>query len=169
MTNYRTDHRDSIPPAPIKRKPVHRTGNDPPPGRLGVYKDGQRVGHVGEHAGIGVVSRLLGGASAEVGKVQGTAAWIATGPRAHERGHPRGERQAGEVNQDGSWKCQALTQCPLGSVGTTFKGAKGPTTHYYAKLTATAAGRERMNEYKRYRGGPIHGRMGHNSEESSIE
>ena len=80
MTNYRTDHRDSIPPAPIKRKPVHRTGIDPPPGRLGVYKDGQRVGHVGEHAGIGVVSRLLGGAPAEVGKVRGTAAWIATGP-----------------------------------------------------------------------------------------
>lgn len=80
MAKFHTDHRDSIPPAPIKRKLVHRTGIDPPPGRIGIYKDGQRTGHVGEHAGIGVVSRLLGGGSAEVGKVRGKTAWIATGP-----------------------------------------------------------------------------------------
>jgi hypothetical protein len=79
MTNYRTDHRDSIPPAPIKRAAKHRTGIDPPAGRIGVYVNGQRRAHVGEHAGIAVVSRLLGGAPAEIGKVRGKTAWLSSG------------------------------------------------------------------------------------------
>jgi hypothetical protein len=76
---YRTDHRDSIPPAPIKRATKHRTGIDPPAGRLGVYVNGQRRAHVGEHAGVAVVSRLLGGAPAEIGKVRGKTAWVSGG------------------------------------------------------------------------------------------
>jgi hypothetical protein len=60
---------------------VIKPRNDAPPGRVGVYNTkGQRHGHVGVHAGIGVVSKLLGGAPAEIGKVRGRAAWIATGP-----------------------------------------------------------------------------------------
>ena len=74
---YRTDHRDSIPPPPVKRKHIHRTGIDPPDGRLGVFKDGQRFGHVGPHAGAGVAARLIGGGSVHVGRVAGKDAWIA--------------------------------------------------------------------------------------------
>jgi hypothetical protein len=80
MTKFRTTGSDVTPPPPVKRKPVYRTGIDPPPGRVGIYKDGQRRGHVGPHAGVGVVSKLLGGTMAEIGKVRGKPAWIATGP-----------------------------------------------------------------------------------------
>jgi hypothetical protein len=77
MTTFRTTGPD-----------VHRTvskvvrpRNEAPAGRVGVYNTrGQRTGHVGVHAGIGVVSKLLGGALAEIGKVKGKHAWLATGP-----------------------------------------------------------------------------------------
>src|ERR1019366_392963 len=77
---YRTTGHDVTPPPPIKRKPIHKTGVDAPPGRIGVYVDGQRRAHVGPHAGVSVVSKLLGGAPAEIGKVRGKQAWISTGP-----------------------------------------------------------------------------------------
>jgi len=64
---------------PIK-KPKFRP-HEAPPGRIGVFNTkGQRIGHVGPHAGVGVVRKLLGGGSAEIGKVKGKHSWIATGP-----------------------------------------------------------------------------------------
>jgi hypothetical protein len=73
---YRTTGHDVHHPVSKVIKPR----NDAPPGRIGVYNTkGQRRGHVGEHAGIGVVSKLLGGAPAEIGRVKNRPAWIATG------------------------------------------------------------------------------------------
>ena len=54
--------------------------NAAPPNRIGVFNSkGQRVGHVGPSAGVGVVSRLLGGAPAETTKIKGKHAWQSTG------------------------------------------------------------------------------------------
>jgi hypothetical protein len=77
MAKFRTTGHDVHHPA---SKPKFRP-NDAPANRIGVFNSkGQRVGHVGPHAGISVASRLLGGAPAEIGKVKGKPAWISTGP-----------------------------------------------------------------------------------------
>jgi hypothetical protein len=76
MTKFRTTGHDFL---RSTSKPKIRP-NDPPPGRVGVYVNGQRRAHVGPHAGVGVVSKLLGGGSASMGKVKGKPAWIATAP-----------------------------------------------------------------------------------------
>ena len=78
MTTYRThgpDVHHDLAPKIIKPQ------NSAPEGRVGVFNfKGQRVGHVGPHAGISVATRLLGGAPASIGKVKGKPAWISTGP-----------------------------------------------------------------------------------------
>lgn len=77
MTKFRTHGPDVLQSVPKVIKPR----NDAPPGRVGVYNyKGQRVAHVGPSAGIGVVSKLLGGASAETTKIKGKHAWQSTGP-----------------------------------------------------------------------------------------
>jgi hypothetical protein len=76
MTKFRTTGHDVHHPVSKLVKPQ----NGPPPGRVGVYLNGQRRAHVGPHAGVSVVSKLLGGAPAQIGKVRGKAAWIATAP-----------------------------------------------------------------------------------------
>jgi hypothetical protein len=60
---------------------VIKPQNAAPEGRVGVFNSkGQRVGHVGPHAGVSVVSKLLGGAPAETTKIKGKHAWQSTGP-----------------------------------------------------------------------------------------
>jgi hypothetical protein len=77
MTTVRTTGHDVRQPV---SKPKFRP-HEAPPGRIGVFNSkGQRVGHVGPHAGISVATRLLGGAPAEIGKIKGRPAWIATAP-----------------------------------------------------------------------------------------
>ena len=77
MKKFRTTGHDVLQPV---SKPKFRP-NDAPAGRIGVYNSkGQRVGHIGPHGGTSVVSKLLGGASAEIGKIKGKPAWISTGP-----------------------------------------------------------------------------------------
>jgi hypothetical protein len=99
---YRTTGYDVTPPPPIKRKPIHKTGVDAPPGRIGVYVDGQRRAHVGPHAGVSAVSKLLGGASAEVGKVRGKQAWIASKSpsRSKELNRAQNVKLRGQLRQD---------------------------------------------------------------------
>ena len=59
---------------------VIKPRNEAPAGRVGVYNSkGQRVAHVGPHAGVSIVSRLLGGAPAETTKIKGKHAWQSTG------------------------------------------------------------------------------------------
>jgi hypothetical protein len=77
MDKFRTHGHDVRQPV---SKPKFRP-HEAPPGRIGVFNSkGQRVGHVGPHAGTSVVTRLLGGAPAEIGKMKGKPAWISTGP-----------------------------------------------------------------------------------------
>jgi hypothetical protein len=77
MTTFRNTGHDVRHPA---SKPKFRP-NDAPSGRVGIYNTkGQRVGHIGPHGGASIVSKILGGAPAEVGKVKGRPAWIATAP-----------------------------------------------------------------------------------------
>jgi hypothetical protein len=65
---------------PVVNKPKFKP-NDPPANRIGIYNaKGQRVAHIGPHGGASVVSKLLGGAPAEIGKVKGKPAWISSGP-----------------------------------------------------------------------------------------
>ena len=77
MTKYRNTGSDVHHDMATKViKPI----NAAPANRIGVFNSkGQRVGHVGPHAGVGVVSRLLGGAPAETTKIKGKHAWQSTG------------------------------------------------------------------------------------------
>ena len=95
---------DTMPP--VKRKLVKP--NDPPPGRVGVYMHGQRRAHVGPHAGVSVVSKLLGGAPAQIGKVKGKTAWIATAPS-----------RTNAVTQAANAKLAKALKTDRGSVGDT--------------------------------------------------
>jgi hypothetical protein len=77
MTIFRTTGHDVRQPV---GKPKFRP-NDAPVNRIGIYNTkGQRVGHIGPHGGVGIVSKILGGCPASIGKVKGKPAWIATAP-----------------------------------------------------------------------------------------
>lgn len=73
---YRTDNRDSVPPAPPP-KPEAKPGTIKP-GRLGVYDSKGRLrGQVGPKATAATASRFHKQLGSKLGTVDGRPAWIA--------------------------------------------------------------------------------------------
>jgi hypothetical protein len=75
MAKYRTDTRDSIPPPPLKKRPLDKLGATPP-GKVEVIDHlGRHRGMVGKLGTAATASRFLNGRGATLTRVNGRQVW----------------------------------------------------------------------------------------------